>query len=114
MAAADWSFPKMTSDPNGTAPSWQRRGMANETRPLQITSNSAGISDPQPNCSSKEDLVQSSNPRSDAQRAFHIAQLKRERANASAATDRKAKIFHEELAKFHMRAAGLKRDAPVP
>ncbi|WP_375419636.1 hypothetical protein [uncultured Sphingomonas sp.] len=86
----------------------------NETRPLQITSNSASISDPQPDGSSKEDLVQSSNPRSDAHRAFHVAQLKQERANASAATDRKAKIFHEELAKFHMRAAGIKRDAPVP
>ena len=58
--------------------------------------------------------MQSRNPRSDAQRAFHVAQLKQERANASAATDRKAKIFHEELAKFHMRAAGIKRDAPVP
>jgi hypothetical protein len=114
MAAADWSFPKMTSDPNGTAPSWQRRGMANETRSLQITSNSTGIFDPRPNSSSKEDLVQSSNLGSDAQRAFHIAQLKQERANASAATDRKAKIFHEELAKFHIRAAGIKRDAPVP
>ena len=57
--------------------------------------------------------MQSSKVRSDDQRAFHIAQLKHERANASAATDRKARTFHEELAKFHMRAAGIKRDAPV-
>jgi hypothetical protein len=51
--------------------------------------------------------------RADDQRAFHIAQLEHERANASAATDRKAKLLHEELAKFHMRAAGIKRDSSL-
>ena len=48
--------------------------------------------------------------RSEDQRAFHMAQLGRERANAVAATDRRAKLLHQELAKFHMRAAGIKRD----
>ncbi|WP_445193668.1 hypothetical protein ACT009_07275 [Sphingomonas sp. Tas61C01] len=51
--------------------------------------------------------------RADDQRAFHIAQLEHERANASAATDRKAKLLHEELAKFHMRAAGIKRESSL-
>jgi hypothetical protein len=57
--------------------------------------------------------VHSSDLRADDQRAFHIAQLEHERANASAATDRKAKLLHEELAKFHMRAAGIKRDSSL-
>lgn len=54
--------------------------------------------------------MQTIDTKPEEQRAFHIAQSLNEQANAVAATDPKARLVHQELAKFHLRAAGIRRD----